>query len=282
VARPPARSRIAIAVLTVLVLVHLGAFGLYTARDRQSKLLGLYLDARDQWATGHLDVAAAEYAHFLAERSSVAWPVVLFRNFPDAAAAWFALGRVQAERHQVDAALDAFRHSMALQHDHGRREYRDLLLTSGRAQALRNYAQLRLREEPGSVIAEKDLGAALLALGQPAAAADAYGRALQALPAFLERVDPAHPPGLSSEEADLLNLRSVALRLAGDHGQADTLCRDLGRRAPHGSRLDRLCLAFLRVDAGDPMGGKALLNGYAPPAPEHEALVHRLETGLPP
>ena len=35
-------------------------------------------------------------------------------------------------------------------------------------------------------------------------------------PAWLARLDPAAPRGLSSEEADILNLLSVAARLAGD------------------------------------------------------------------
>jgi len=86
------------AVLGALAIVHLAAFVLYTRRELQSQLLSEYLDARDQWKAGHLDVAAREYAEFLAARGSAAWPLVLVRNFPDAASGWFVLGRPHRRR----------------------------------------------------------------------------------------------------------------------------------------------------------------------------------------
>ena len=272
----PGRRRFAILLLAVLLVIHLCAFGLYWARDRQSRLLGLYLDARDQWREGHLDTAAAEYTAFLAERPSAAWPVVLFRNFPSAASGWFVLGRVEAERGRVDAALTAFSRAMQLEPGRGRREYRDLLLLSGRPAALAAFARLELARDPSSVPAARDLGAALLALGQPAEAAQAYEQALAGLPALLARIDPASPGGLSSEEADLRSLLSVAARRAGDRARADVQCAEIGRRQATAARLDRLCLAFARADAGDAAGSRAALAGYLPPAPEHEALVREL------
>ena len=276
----PARRRFALWLFALLVLVHLGAFALYLARDRQSRLIGLYLDARDQWRDGHLDAAAAEYTLFLAERTGAARPVVLFRNFPSATSGWFALGRVEAERGHVDAALAAFRQSMRLEPSRGRREYRDLLLVSGRSAELEAYARRELAREPGSAIAARDLGAALLALDRPAEAVAAYERALASLPALLARIDPAAPGGLSTEEADLRNLLSVAARRAGDRSRADALCADIRRRAPATARLDRLCLAFERADEGDVAASRAALAGYQPPAPEHEALVRELEARL--
>jgi tetratricopeptide (TPR) repeat protein len=271
------RRRIARIVLAVLVLAHLAAFGAYVLRERQSQLLTLYLDARDQWREGHLEVAARAYATFVAERPAVAWPVVLFRNFPDAASGWYALGRVETDRGHVDAALAAYRQAMQLAPGRGRREYRDLLLRSGRGAMLVSFATEEGRTEPDSPIAAKDLGAGLLATGQPAAAATAYRRALALLPAWQLRRDPGAPAGLSGEEADLLNLLSVAERLAGQPERADAACARI-TRAAHGSvRLDRLCGAYRFAAAGDRPAALQALAGYLPPAPEHEALLRALQ-----
>jgi tetratricopeptide (TPR) repeat protein len=280
VVRPPARRRLALLLLALLALVHLAAFGLYTQRDRQSQLLALYLDARDQWKAGHLELAAREYRDFLAARDRAAWPFVLLRAFPDAASGWFALGRVEAERGRVDAALAAFERAMALEPDRGRREYRDLLLDSGRGAALAAVARRELAADPASAPAAKDLGAALLATGDAAGAARAYAAALGSLPAFLARHDPAFRGGLSAQEADLLNLLSVAVRLAGDRERADALCDGLTRRQPHAAHLDRLCRAYLLADRGDTQGARGELAGYQPPAPEHEALAAALAARL--
>jgi tetratricopeptide (TPR) repeat protein len=269
-------------VLGGLVVVHLAAFVLYTRRERQSQLLTQYLDARDQWKAGHLDAAAREYTDFLAARGAAAWPVVLVRNFPDAASGWFVLGRVEAERGRTDAALAAFERSMAIDPTRGRREYRDLLLESGRGTALADFARRELARDPDSALAAKDLGAAELAIGDPHAAVAAYERALALLPAFLARRDPAVASGLSSQEADLLNLLSVAARLAGDRTRADAVCDGLGRRQPRVAHLDRLCRAYARADGGDAPGAREDLAAYQPPAPEHEALAAALAARLGP
>jgi tetratricopeptide (TPR) repeat protein len=269
-------------VLGVLVIVHLVAFGLYTRREQQSRLLTEYLDARDQWKAGHLDLAAREYADFLAARAAAAWPIVLVRNFPDAASGWFVLGRVETDRGRTDAALAAFERAMALDPGRGRREYRDLLLESGRGAALASFARAELARDPASALAAKDLGAALLATGEPGAAVAAYEHALALLPAYLARRDPAAGGGLSAQEADLLNLLSVAARLAGDPGRADAVCAGLARRAPRNTHLDRLCRAYARADHGDPAGAREDLAGYQPPAPEHETLAAALAARLGP
>jgi tetratricopeptide (TPR) repeat protein len=276
----PYRRQIAMTVLAVLALVHLAAFVLYTRRERQSQLLTEYLDAREQWKDGHLDVAAREYTEFLAARDAAAWPVVLLRNFPEAACGWFVLGRVETERGRTDAALAAFERAMALDPSRGRREYRDLLLESGRGAALAEFARRELARDPSSALAAKDLGAAELARGDPRAAAAAYERALALLPEFLKRHDPAVAHGLSAQEADLLNLLSVAVRLAGDRARADALCDGLARRQMRTAHLDRLCRAYARADAGDLAGAREALSGYQPPAPEHEALVAALSARL--
>ena len=274
IARP--RRHLARWILAALVLVHLAAFGLYNLRERQSQLLALYLDARDQWREGHLDVAANEYAAFLAARPAAAWPVVLFRNFPDAASGWFVLGRVESERGHVDAALGAFEQAMRASPGRGRREYRDLLLHSGRGAALVAFALEEARLDPTSPVAAKDLGAGLLATDRPAAAARAYEHALALLPAWRTHADPGAPPGLSSEEADLLNLLSVATRLAGDPARADAACARAGSRPNTALRLDRLCGAYRAAAAGERERAAQMLAGYAPPAPEHEALAQAL------
>jgi tetratricopeptide (TPR) repeat protein len=267
-------------VLGVLVVVHLAAFVLYTRRERQSQLLSMYLDARDQWKAGHLDLAAREYADFVAARGAAAWPVVLVRNFPDAASGWFALGRVEAERGASEAALAAFERAMALDPARGRREYRDLLLETGRGAQLASFAGAEIAKDPGSALAAKDLGAAMLATGDARAAVAAYEHALALLPRYLARHDPAAAGALSAQEADLLNLLSVAVRLAGERARADAICDGLAARAPRGARLDRLCRAYQRADAGDARGAREALAGYLPPAPEHEALVAALAARL--
>ncbi len=278
----PYRRQIALAVLGLLAVLHLAAFGLYTRRERQSALLTEYLDARDQWKAGHLELAAHEYAGFLAARAAAAWPLVLVRSFPDAASGWFALGRVESERGRTDAALAAFEQAMALDPSRGRREYRDLLLESGRGDALAAFARRELEHDPASAPAAKDLGAAELARGDPRAAVAAYTRALALLPGFLARHDPAVARGLSAQEADLVNLLSVAVRLSGERTRADALCEDLGRRQSRTVRLDRLCRAYARADAGDAAGAREALAGYQPPAPEHEALAEALAARLGP
>jgi tetratricopeptide (TPR) repeat protein len=155
----------------------------------------------------------------------------------------------------------------------GRREYRDLLLAAHRPAQLRDDALRRLAADAGSPIAAKDLGAAWLALGEPAEAAKAYRLALDSLPAYLTRIDPGHPRGLTTQEADLLNLLSVAERRAGHAEAADQACARITARQPRTVSLDVLCEAYRLEDAGRHADAVRLLQGYQPPAPEHEALV---------
>jgi len=169
---------------------------------------------------------------------------------------------------------------MALDPNVGRREYRDLLLDSGRGAALADFARRELARDPSSALAAKDLGAAELARGDPRAAVAAYERALALLPAFLARRDPAVAGRFSAQEADLINLLSVAVRLSGDRARADALCDDVARRQSRTAHLDRLCRAYARADAGDGVGAREALAGYQPPAPEHEALVAALNARL--
>jgi tetratricopeptide (TPR) repeat protein len=265
-------------ILAALALVHLLAFGAYSLHERQAHLVTLYLDARDQWRDGHLDAAAAEYTTFLVRRAGTAWPVVLYPHFPDEATGWYLLGRVETDRHHVEDALASFERALALDPKRGRREYRDLLLRSGRGAALVAYAREEVRADPASPIAAKDLGAGLLASGQPALAVDAYAQALALLPAWRARFDPAAPLGLTGEEADILNLLSVAARLAGDPRRADAACLRAGSTPPRAPRLDRLCAAYGEAAAGDREAATRLLVTYPPPAPEHEALVAAIVT----
>jgi predicted Zn-dependent protease len=183
----------------------------------------------------------------------------------------------------VDAALDAYSRAMALDRGRGRREYRDLLLESGRPKELAAFAERELARDRTSAVAWWDLGAARLELGDPIGAAAAYRTALEYLPDLLAQLSGRASGELTGEEADLVNLIAVANLEAGDRDAAKANCDGLGRRQPVGASLDRLCRAYLLGAAGDRDGAAAQLRGYQPSAPEHEALVRRLRArlGLP-
>jgi len=269
----PTRRQLALTVFVTLLLLHVGAYALIQLRMRQSALANLYRDAREQWASGHRDLAAAEYRRFIAERPAAGRPFLLLRGLPSEASGWFVLGRIQAESHQTDEALADFEQAMQLDPTLGRREFRDLLLEAHRPERLRDDADRRLAADPHSPVAAKDLGAAWLALDEPSRAVAAYRQALADLPAYLARVDPGHPTGLTTQEANLLNLLSVAERLAGRANAADAACDEVSRRQPRRVTLDRLCRAYALDALGQHAKALELLQGYQPPAPEHEALM---------
>ncbi len=281
--RPAARRRAFALVLAVLVLVHVAALAVYERYTRQLAEVQLALEARDQWSAGHLDAAAAIYARYLSEYRDARWPVVLTRQLQSEASGWFALGRVEAERHQVDAALAAFGHAMELEPGLGRREYRDLLYESGRYAELERRARALLAREPSSLPAIFDLGAALYAQGRPSEAALAYERGLSYVEAYVHATDPGFRGPVSMPEATLLNLASVAHLAAGEPLRAAAACDGLADRMPAHSRLDRLCRAYLEAAAGHREAGQAALAGLTPSTPEEqaliEALVRRLDAG---
>jgi tetratricopeptide (TPR) repeat protein len=278
--RPAGRRRIARLVLALLVLVHVSALLVYERYTRQLAAAQLALDARDEWREGHLDAAAALYARFLDEYAAARWPLQLTRQLPSAASGWFALGRVEAERHRVDAALAAFEHAMRLEPGLGRREYRDLLYESGRYGELERYARRVLAAEPRSLPAILDLGAALYAAGRAGEAALAYERGLSYVAAYLRATDPGFSGRVSVPEATLLNLAAVAHLAAGDRVRAAAACDGLAARMPAHSRLDRLCRAYLEADAGRAGASRAALAGLTPQSPEEEALIGALERRL--
>lgn len=281
--RTPARQRFARILLAALIVLHLGAFWLYALRELQSDHLQLFLGARERWREGKLDEAARDYRTFVDRYADATSPFVLRRNYPTEASAWFALGRIESDRGRVDAALDAYGHAMRLEPGRGRREYRDLLLEAGRARDLAAFAERELARDRRSAIAWWDLGAARLALGDPAGATAAYREALEHLPTLLARLGVRPGGELSGEEADLINLLSVAHLEAGERDAAQANCDALANRQPRGATLDRLCRAYLLGDRGDVAGAAEQLRGYQPSAPEHEALVRRLRErlGLP-
>ncbi len=274
------RRQAALAILGLLVVVHAGAYGVYVLRARQAALATVFRDAREQWASGHRDLAARGYAHFVSERPHATWPLVLLRSLPSEATGWFVLGRVRAEQGQTEAALNAFSHSMTLEPHVGQKEYRDLLLESHQPARLRDFALDALGKDPHSPVAHKDLGAAALTLNEPKLAVLAYQQALHDLPRFLAVTDPHRPPGLSSQEADLLNLLSVSARLAGDRVMAERACDQIHQQQPKTAHLDRLCQAYAAAAIKQVETAKALLQAYQAPAPEHDALVARLQTEL--
>jgi tetratricopeptide (TPR) repeat protein len=279
-ARSPPRRRIARLVLAGLVLVHLAAFAAYGLRAGQLRHQQLFLDARDQWRAGNLPVAASGYGQFVRDYARVTWPVILTPGFPSEASGWFALGRIEAERGEIDSALAAFERAMRLEPGLGRREYRDLLLESGRAAQLAVFARRELAQDAHSLAANFDLGAALLATGRPEEAARVYEHGLTLVPGFLATRDPTWRGEVSAQEAQLLNLASVAHLAAGDRVQAAAMCDGLSARTPPGVRLDQLCRAYLSEAAGEQAASLEALKGYTPPAPEQEALVASLKARL--
>ena len=136
------RRRTVYLVLGALLVLHVAALALYLAYGAQTRHLQLFLAA-----------AARDYGRYLAGYRAVTTPFALRRDLPGAASGWFALGRVEAERGRVDAALAAFGNSMRLEPGRGRREYRDLLLETGRGAALAEFASGELARDPGSPVA---------------------------------------------------------------------------------------------------------------------------------
>ena len=278
--RSPTHRRIARYVLGGLVFVHVTGFAIYEVYTRQLNERQLALDARDEWAAGHLDVAAAEYRRFIAEYASVTRPLVLVKGLQNEANAWFALGRVEADRHRIDAALAAFAEAMRREPSLGRREYRDLLFETGRYAELEARARITLKTEPHSLAAIFDLGAALYAQGRAASAALAYERGLSYVAEFLAAQDPGFRGRVSVPEAELLNLASVAHLTAGDHERGEAACDGLTARLSPTMHLDRLCRAYLEADAGRLGASREILKSYIPARPEQEALVATLSARL--
>jgi len=271
------RRRLARLILAGLVVVHAVAMAAYWQQNRQQLAVVRFLDARSAWRDGHLDAAADAYRALLAERTGIAFPIILVQHFPSHSDIAYLLGRVEADRHRTDAALAAYADAIATG-GRGAREYRDLLLVAGRPDTLLQWSEVEAARDPTAPQPYKDRGAALLALHRDAEARDAYQAALDRLPAWRQRIDPKAPPGLSGEEADLWNLYAAAALRAGDRGAAVAACSAIGRRQTPTAQLDRLCRALLADANGKPADAKRLLEGYLPPAPEHEALTRGLLT----
>jgi tetratricopeptide (TPR) repeat protein len=269
------RRRLARGILVALVFLHGIALLAYILQNRQQLTIVRFLDARSAWRDDHLDDAAAAYRSLLNDRDRIAFPIILVRHYPSRADIAYLLGRVESDRHHVDAALAAY--AISLQ-DGGRgdRETRDLLLSNGRASLLLSRAQSAHASHPEAPQPLKDEGAALLALQRPADAAAAYRAALDRLPAWRRQIDPGAPPGLSGEEADLWNLESAAALQAGNIAAAEAACDQVSSRQTGTAPLDHLCRALLAEKRGHRAEAVRLLQGYLPPAPEHEALLHDL------
>jgi len=269
------RRRLALCILAGLLIAHALAVGAYYTQARQQALLVRYLDAREAWKDGRLAQASATYRSFLAARSAVAWPCLLIRHYPSAADAWYLLGRVESERAEVDSALEAYLISINAG-GRGAREYRELLLTQGRLTTLRDWASKRIKQDPLSPQPYKDRAAALLELGDGDAASRDYAAALARLPTWRKRADPAAKTSLSGEEADLLNLLSAATLAAGHRLDAVKVCEQVTLRQGKNAQLDRLCRALLAAHDGQTLAARTMLQGYLPPASEHDWLTREL------
>lgn len=268
-------------ILAALVAIHLIALWLYLLKQTQAEYLARVLDAREQWSAGHLDEAASLYRDFAEHYPAFSRPFLLFDGYPSRARAWYALGRIETERSNVDAALTAYRAAMSEEPGLGQREFRNLLLATGRLDELAADATARLARDELDLSANWDLGAARLAQGRPAEAEASYAAALWNLPAWLARHTRYRPgPGLTAEEADLHDLRSVAALLAGHADLARTECAALSSRQRPEDHYDRLCVAYLAVDEGDMEAAKRALRGFTPSGPEHAALENQLRARL--
>jgi tetratricopeptide (TPR) repeat protein len=267
--------RIGIAVLAVLIVLHLIGFYLYTVRQRQVAYLSMYLDAREQWRSGRLDQAALEYRKFAEDYADVAAPVIMLGSFPAPANAWFALGRIEAEQGHVDAALEDFARAMHTDPTLGRQETRELLLEQHRSAQLAALARAQLARDPKSLDAWRDLAAAALDAGDPAAAAKAYQDALAA-----QGPAPAAGALMSPETADLMDLMSVARLEAGSVAAASDACDQLGAHEAKAEREGRLCAAYLAAAGGDEAAAREHIKRYLPERLEQDRLSDALRARL--
>jgi predicted Zn-dependent protease len=266
--------RIAMVVLIGLIVLHLIGFYLYSVHQRQVAYLSMYLDAREQWRSGRLDDAALEYRKFAEDYPEVAAPVVLLRSFPAPAYAWFALGRIEAEQGRIDPALADFARAMQTDPTLGRQETRELLLEHHRSAQLAALARAELAQHPKSLDAWRDLGAAALDAGDPAAAAKAYREALAAQGPI------AAGAVISAEAADLMDLLSVAQLEAGDRSAASDTCDQLAAHEARSEREDRLCAAYLAAARGERDEARELIKHYRPARLEQDRLSDALRAQL--
>ncbi len=271
------RERRRTVIVVALVTVHVLALAVFLLRTVQAGYLARVLDAREQWRAGNLTGAAALYQNFAEDYPWFSRPLLLFEDYPSRARAWYALGRIEAERGNRDAALHAYREAMHAEAGLGQREYRNLLLEAGMAGVLADDARQRLASHADDLAAWWDLGASELALGHADAAVHAYAAALDHLPAWLSAHTRASSRGsLTAEEGDLRGLLSVALLKAGAVDRSRAECDWLSRRQRADEHFDQLCSAYLLAAAGDSKGAQRRLQGYTPSGPEHRALAAAL------
>ncbi len=264
-----------------LLLAHalaLCAYGLY---ERQARYLAQVLDARQQWKDGHLEAAAALYQRYATDYPRVTWPVILFKDYPSRARAWYSLGRIQAQQNHTEEALRAFNQSMAAEPGLGQRDYRNLLLELHRYADLKRSAQIRLQQSALDMAAYWDLGASYLMNSEPQAAVQTYRQALTQLPQW-QALHTGYRAGgrLSPEEADLRALLSIAYLQSHDATNARTQCQRVSDSPESIEHYDRLCAAYLAHWEGKPAQAIDTLKTYQPPAPEHQWLLDQLKRQL--
>jgi tetratricopeptide (TPR) repeat protein len=268
----------------VLLLIHGVGYWLYGVHKRQVAGLHLYTEGREFWRAGDLDRAAQRFRTFAENRAAIAAPVPLNKEFPSAATAWFMLATVESARGHQPAALEAYERAHALDPTRGRREIRDLLLEAGRYAEVEQRARRDLRRDSGDAAAYWDLAAARLGQQDYAAAARIYDDAQRVLPQWLRQnaLLPAEqrPDELTPQEADTLNLASVAWLRAGDPGKAHARCDEVSRRQLSRDPRDQLCRAALAEQAGDLAAARAALRSFVPAAPEHDWLEADLRIRL--
>lgn len=246
-----ARRRFARVALALLLLLHLGAAGLYLLNERQFAFLALWRDGRTAWRAGDAEEAAHLLRTFAEGYRQAARPWLMRRDFPAEAQAWAALGTVERQRGQAAAALEAFARAAALGDATAWRERHAVLWAAGQARALEQQAAPRLAS--GDPDAWQDLASARWLRGDLRGAVAAYEEALQQLPRWLQsqgRPARAVDGGVVDEALTLDLLAGSLAWLSGETSTAQLHCARLARQQDRENPVDGLCRAAAAVMSG--------------------------------
>jgi tetratricopeptide (TPR) repeat protein len=247
-----ARRRFAGFVLAGLLVLHLGACGLYLLNESQFAFLAHWRDGRDAWRTGRLPLAAAELGAFAQGYRDATQPLLMRRDFPTEAQAWSAVGNVAAARGELRSAVDAFLKAARLGQASAWRERHELLWTLRDATELEAQGKERLAD--GNPEARQDLAATAWLRGDGPTALQEYRAALAALPRWLtqqQRPRQAADGGVVDEELALFLLAGTTAWLSGDQANGEHYCRLLAAAQDAENPMDGLCRAAASLHRGE-------------------------------
>lgn len=254
-----ARRRFARVAFALLVILHVGAGGLYLLNERQYGFLELWRDGRSAWRAGRTDEAAGLLRSFAEGYREAVRPWLMRRDFPQESQAWAALGTVERQRNRRAEALEAFTRAATLGDATAWRERHALLWELGDAAALE--AQARPRLASGDPDSWQDLAAARWLRGDLSGTVDAYERALGLVPAWRKAhglPQRTRDGGVVDEILSLDLLAGTVAWLGGDAARGAAHCSRLAREQDHENPLDGLCraaeaLASGRVESVEPI-----------------------------